>query len=136
MNGPRRSDRPVVPAKPPNDAGASAAEGVEGRGLAKGNPSQQIAPRAQDRVGARSALERVRQVAERDKQVRFTTLLHHVYNVERLKAAYHALKRDAAPGIDGETWRHYGEAHEENLADLSGRLKTSAGRSGMGGSRW
>src|SRR6266571_807113 len=128
MNGPGQSDRPVVPTKSPNNAGAPAAEEMEGRGLAKGNPSQQTAPRAQDRVGAPSALERVRQVAERDKQVRFTTLLHHVYNVDHLRAAYLALKRAAAAGIDGETWGHYGQALEENLADLSGRLKRGAYR--------
>src|SRR2546428_717761 len=123
-----QSDRPVVPAKFPNNAERSAAEGMEGRGLAKGNPSQQNAPRTLGRDGALSARARVREAAERDKQVRFTALLHHVYNVEHLRAAYHALKRDAAPGIDGETWRHYGEALEENLADLSGRLKRGAYR--------
>jgi len=123
-----QSDSPMVPTKFPNKAGRPAAEGMEGRGLAKGNPGQQTAPRAQDRVGAPSALERVRQVAERDKQVRFTTLLHHVYHVDHLRAAYFALKRDAAPGIDGETWQHYGEALEENLRDLSGRLARGAYR--------
>src|SRR6266446_4032769 len=128
MNGQGQSDRPVVPAKFPNKAGRPAAEGMEGRGLAKGNPNQQNAPRAQHRDGALSALERVREAAERDKTVRFTTLLHHVYNVEALRAAYYALKRDAAPGIDGETWEHYGEALEANLADLSGRLKRRAYR--------
>ena len=128
MNGQGQSDRPVVPAKSPNNADPSAAEGREGRGLAKGNPSRQNVPRAQDRDGTHRALERVREVAERDKTVRFTTLLHHVYNVEHLRAAYSALKRDAAPGIDGETWEHYGEALEENLADLSGRLKRRAYR--------
>ena len=102
MNGQGQSDRPVVPAKSPNNVERSAAEGMEGRGLAKGNPNRQNALRAQDRGGARSALERVREVAERDKTVRFT-LLHHVYNVEHLRAAYLALKREAAPGIDGET---------------------------------
>jgi retron-type reverse transcriptase len=50
--------------------------------------------------------------------VRFTALLHHIYDRERLKAAYYALKRDAAPGVDGETWRHYGEALEANLGPL------------------
>ena len=60
--------------------------------------------------------------------MRFTALLHHVYHIEHLRAAYHALKRDAAPGIDGETWKHYGEALEANLADLSGRLKRGAYR--------
>jgi group II intron reverse transcriptase/maturase len=101
---------------------------MEGRGLAKGNPSQQNAPRTPSREGVLSALERVRRAAERDKQVRFTALLHHVYNTDHLRAAYFALKRDAAPGIDGETWKHYGEALEANLADLSGRLKRGAYR--------
>src|SRR5438034_713330 len=128
MNGQGQSDRPVVPTKSPNNAGGSAAEGMEGRGLAKGNPNQQNAPRAQHRDGALSALERVRQAAERDKKVRFTALLHHVYNIEHLRVAYHALKRDAAPGIDGETWEHYGQALEANLADLSGRRKRRAYR--------
>ncbi len=123
-----QSDRPVVPRKSPNNAGGSAAEGMEGRGLAKGNPSQQNAPRTPSRDGVLSALERVRRAAERDKQVRFTALLHHVYNVEHLRAAYYALKRDAAPGIDGETWEHYGQALESHLADLSGRLKRGAYR--------
>jgi RNA-directed DNA polymerase len=123
-----QSDSPAVPTKFPNKAGEPAAEGMEGRGLAKGNPRQQTAPRAQDRVGALSALERVRQVAERDKQVRFTTLLHHVYHIDHLRRAYYALKREAAPGIDGETWQHYGEALEENLRDLSGRLARGAYR--------
>jgi group II intron reverse transcriptase/maturase len=101
---------------------------MEGRGLAKGNPSQPNALRTPSREGVLSALERVRRAAERDKQVRFTALLHHVYNVEHLRAAYSALKRDAAPGVDGETWEHYGQALEENLADLSGRLKRGAYR--------
>ena len=99
-----QSDSPVVPAKSPNNAGRPAAEGMEGRGLAKGNPSQQNAPRTQSRAGAPSALERVRDVAQRDKTVRFTALLHHIYDVERLRAAYFALQRDAAPGVDGERW--------------------------------
>jgi RNA-directed DNA polymerase len=128
MHGQGQSDRPVVPTKSPNKAGEPAAEGMEGRGLAKGNPSQQTAPRTQSRVGAPSALERVREAAERDKTVRFTTLLHHVYNVEHLRAAYFALKRAAAPGVDGQTWEHYGEALEANLADLSERLKRGAYR--------
>jgi RNA-directed DNA polymerase len=128
MNGQGQSDRPVVPTKSPNKAGRPAAEEMEGRGLAKGNPSQPPALRAQDRGGVAGALARVREVAVRDKTVRFTTLLHHVYRVDQLRTAYHALKRDAAPGVDGETWEHYGEALEANLADLSGRLKRGAYR--------
>jgi len=101
---------------------------MEGRGLAKGNSPQQNAPRTQGRAGAPRALERVREVAERDKTVRFTALLHHIANVGSLKAAYFRLKREAAPGVDGETWRHYGEALEGNLQALADRLQRGAYR--------
>jgi group II intron reverse transcriptase/maturase len=101
---------------------------MEGKGLAKGNPCQQNAPRTPGRAGVLSALERVRQAAGRDKELRFTALLHHVYHVETLRLAYLHLKRDAAPGVDGETWRHYGEALEANLQDLAARLKRGAYR--------
>ena len=75
------------------------AEGMEGRGLAKGNLRQQNAPRTPSRTGAPNALERVRQAASRDKEMRFTALLHHVYNLETMRAAYFSLKKDAAPGV-------------------------------------
>jgi len=70
----------------------------------------------------------VRQAAEGDRKQRFTALLHHVYDVEHLRTAYHALKRDAAAGIDGETWGHYGEGLEAHLQALAGRLKRGAYR--------
>ena len=70
-----------------------------------------------------SALKRVRQAAEADKTMRFTALLHHVYHIDALRMAYFHLKHEAAPGVDGETWRHYGQALEEHLQDLSERLK-------------
>jgi len=75
-----------------------------------------------------NAMERIRQAASRDRRMQFTTLWHHVYNAEHLGRAYFSLKRDAAPGMDGETWRHYGEDLEENLQDLAGRLKRGAYR--------
>jgi len=128
MNGRGKSDSSVLPQKPPNNVGQPAAEAVEGRGLAKGNTPERNALRTQSRAGAPSALERVRQVARKDRKQRFTALLHHVYEVARLRSAYFALKREAAPGVDGETWRHYGEALEENLRDLSERLKRGAYR--------
>jgi group II intron reverse transcriptase/maturase len=101
---------------------------MEGRGLAKGNLPQQNASRTPSREDALSAVERVRQAAEKDKTLRFTALLHHIYNLETLRTAYLSLKKEAAPGVDGETWRHYGEALEENLQDLSHRLKRGAYR--------
>jgi group II intron reverse transcriptase/maturase len=123
-----KSDRPVVPAKLPNNAEGSAAEAVEGRGRTKGNSQERNALRTQSRASAPSALERVRQVAREDRKQRFTALLHHVYDMERLRAAFFALKRDAAAGVDGETWRHYREQLEVNLQDLAGRLKRGAYR--------
>jgi RNA-directed DNA polymerase len=123
-----QSDRSVVPGKPSNNAEEPAAETVEGRGLAEGNSPKRNAPRTLSRAGVLSALERVRQAAKRDRKQRFTALLHHVYDVEQLRTAYHALKRDAAAGIDGETWEHYGEALEGNLQDLSERLQRGAYR--------
>ena len=128
MHGPGKSDRPVVPERSSNKAGQPVAEGREGRGLAKGNPSQQNASRTPRRNDALSALERVRQAAKKDKKLRFTALLHHIYNLDTLRRAYLSLKRQAAPGVDGETWRHYGEALEAKLRDLAERLKRGAYR--------
>jgi group II intron reverse transcriptase/maturase len=114
--------------KSPNKTGQPVAEEMEGRGLAKGNPRQQNAPRTRSREGAPSALERVRQAARTDRKRQFTALLHHIYDLETLRVAYLSLKREAAPGVDGVTWRHYGEALEENLQDLAARLKRGAYR--------
>jgi RNA-directed DNA polymerase len=127
-NGPGKSDRPTVPTKSPNNLGQLGAEGMEGSGLAKGNLQQQNASRTPSREDAPSELERVRQAAKKDNQLRFTALLHHIYNPEALRSAYFALKKDAAPGVDGETWRHYGETLGDNLQDLSHRLKRGAYR--------
>src|SRR5215472_13438291 len=127
-NGLGKSDSPTVPGKSPNKAGQPAAEGMEGKRLAKGNPPQQNASRTPSRKDAPSALERVRQAAGKDKKLQFTALLHHIYNLETLRMAYLSLKKEAAPGVDGETWRHYGEELERNLQDLSDRLKRGAYR--------
>src|SRR5271170_6488079 len=124
----RKSDKPVLPMKSSNKTGPPAAERMEGRGWTKGNPQQQNASRTPSRSDALSALERIRQAAKEDKQVRFTALFHHVYALETLRMAYLSLKREAAPGVDGETWRHYGEDLEDNLHELSHRLKRGAYR--------
>lgn len=127
MNGPRKSDRPVVPATPSNKADVEAAERGEGRGLAKENSDQQNASRTQSRTSASSALDRVRQVAARDKTVKFTALLHHV-SVDLLRAAFGALRKKAAPGIDGVTWEQYEADLEGNLQALHARLHRGAYR--------
>jgi len=99
------------------------AEGLEGRRLAKRNSPQASTLRTQGRTRAQAALGRVRQAAEQKKGERFTALLHHIYAIDTLRAAFYELERDAAPGVDGQTWEHYGEALEANLAELSDRLR-------------
>jgi hypothetical protein len=79
MDGRGKSDGSIRPGKPPNKAGEPAAEAAEGREPAKGSPPERSAPRTQSRAGALSALERVRQAAEKDRRQRFTALLHHIY---------------------------------------------------------
>jgi len=128
MNADGKSDRPVIPTKSPNKAEGTAAEAMEGRGRTKGNLLEGNTLRTQGRDGVHSALERVRQAAKEDRKQRFTALLHHVYDIDRLRRAFLAIKRDAAAGVDGETWEHYREGLEGNLQDLSLQLKRGAYR--------
>ena len=99
--------------KGPGEGDGALTEGMEGRGWAKGNAGLQNTPRAQNRESVSSAWDRIRQAAGTDKGRRFTTLLHHVYKLETLSEAYFSLKREAAPGVDGETWQSYGEQLEQ-----------------------
>jgi RNA-directed DNA polymerase len=128
MYGDGKSDTSVGPEKLPNNAVEPAAEAAEGREVAKGNTLERTTRRTLSRERVPSALERVRHAARREKKMRFTALLHHVYAIDRLRSAYYALKREAAPGIDGETWTHYGEQLEAHLHDLAERLKRGAYR--------
>lgn len=130
MHGRGKSDSPIVPGKSQNNIEEPRADAMEGRGLAKENPREQNASRTQSRSGsgAPSALERIREAAQKDEKQRFTSLFHHVVDAERLRAAFQALKQDAAAGVDGETWRHYAQDLEANLQDLTERLKRGAYR--------
>src|SRR5512132_863521 len=121
MNEGGKSDERVVPAKPANKAAGAAAESVEGRRSAEGNTASKTRPGRRAGHGAPSALDRVREVAVRDKEARFTALLHHV-DLDRLRAAYRAMSPKAAPGADGVTWAAYGQDLEANLQDLHRRL--------------
>jgi RNA-directed DNA polymerase len=128
MNRSEESDRPIVSMKRPNKAGQPAAEAVERRGLVEGNALQRDTLRIQGRARVKQALERIRQAAEREKGGKLTSLLHHIYSVDTLREGYYRLEREAAPGVDGRTWRQYGEELESNLQDLSGRLARGAYR--------
>ena len=97
MHGYGKSDSPTVLTKPSNQAEDSVAEVVEGRGLTKENTEQQNTSRTRCRTtDVPSALDRVRQVAVRNKEERFSALLHHV-TIERLRAAFLAVKRCGGP---------------------------------------
>ena len=118
-----KSDRFVVPANPPNKAARAAAEVGEERKRAKGNTDSKTHPGHSAGTDASSALGRVREVAQRDKDARFTALLHHV-TLFRLRAAYWAISPKAAPGVDQVTWTDYGQNLEANLRDLHDRVQS------------
>src|SRR3984957_2745984 len=117
MHGHGKSDSAIVAAKPTNNAGQPAAEPVERRAGAKGNASQQSTRRAQDRESVSQALGRIRQAARERKKERFTSLLHHL-SIELLRLAFFALKREAAPGVDGLIWRDYEADLDRRIEDL------------------
>jgi RNA-directed DNA polymerase len=119
MNGHGKSDSPVVLTKPPNKD--LSAEVVEGRGLAEGSTDDPTRAGHRAGVGVPSGLDRVREVARKDKAARFTALLHHV-DLPRLWAAYTAINPKAAPGADQVTWDAYGQNLSENLQDLHERV--------------
>src|SRR5215475_9839608 len=125
MHGRGKSDSAIVAVKPTNKAERSAAEPVEPRAGTKGNVGQQSTCRAQSRVSVSQALERIRQAAKARKKEKFTSLFHHI-SIALLAEAFSELKEDAAPGIDGLTWREYGLNLERNLEDLHARIHRGA----------
>src|SRR5271157_3329324 len=126
-HGHGESDSAIVAGKPTNRAERSAAEPVEPRAEAEGNAIQQSTGRAQSRETVSQALVRIRQAARQRKKEKFTALLHHI-SIEALGMAFFALKRDAAPGVDGLTWRTYEADLDRNLTDLHERVHRGAYR--------
>jgi len=127
MNEPKKSDLAEVASKPANKIARAIAESAERRVGTKGNANQQSTDRTQCRARVSQALERVRQVARTRKRERFTALLHHV-SVDLLRMSFYALKRQAAPGVDGVTWEDYELRLESNLHDLHARVHRGAYR--------
>jgi RNA-directed DNA polymerase len=121
MHAGGESDGCVLPTKCPNKGGQPSAEGMEGRQPAKENTGQATAPRTQSRISELSDLLGVRKAARKDKRTRFTALLHHV-SVDLLRDSYYALKREAAPGVDGVSWKEYETGLDEKLEDLHSRI--------------
>jgi RNA-directed DNA polymerase len=117
-----KSDPAVVAMKPANKAERSVAEPVEQRAGTEGNADQQHTGRTQRRETVSQVLARIRQAARQRKKERFTTLFHHI-NLELLRDAFFALKREAAPGVDGLTWQDYAANLETSLKDLHARVQ-------------
>src|SRR3984893_10408971 len=115
------SDGRVLPTKCPNKDGKPSAEGTEERRPTKQNTGQATASQMQSWVNALDGLRRVREAAKRDKRLRFTALLHHV-SVALLSNSFYALKREAAPGVDGLTWQEYETDLDKRLEDLHSRV--------------
>ena len=107
----------VVPAKCPNKDGKPPLEGAEGRRPTRENTEQTTASQTQSWGDALSGLRRVREAAKKGKRLQFTTLLHHV-SVHLLQNSFYSLKREAAPGVDGLTWKQYETDLDKRLEDL------------------
>jgi len=125
MHEPEKSDPVVVAVKSANNTEQSVAEPVEPRTGTKGNANQQSTRRAQDRESVSQALERVRLAARRGEKEKFTSLLHHV-DPEMLRTSFYALKRNAAPGVDGMTWDTYEQGLDRRIEDLHARVQSGA----------
>jgi RNA-directed DNA polymerase len=127
MHADGKSDGRVVPKKPPNNDGPPTSAEVEGRRPTKGNLLPTATPPTQSGIGVSPGLKRVREVARKDKKARFTALLHHV-TADELTRSFYALKRQAAPGIDGVTWQQYEVGLGDRIADLLRRVQAGTYR--------
>jgi RNA-directed DNA polymerase len=110
-----------------NNDGKPSAEREEERPLIKENTHQPSTPLTQSEVGVSQGLAGVRKAARENKEMKFTALLHHM-TAELLRESFYALKRKAAPGVDGVTWSEYETGLEERLVDLHGRVHRGAYR--------
>src|ERR1700686_2515273 len=127
MHGREKSDPAIVAGKPTNKVASATAEPVEPRAGAEGNAGQQNTHRTQGRECVSHGLDRVRQAARQRKKEKFTALLHHV-DVDLLRESFFALKRKAAPGVDGLTWQAYAADLDRKLTDLHARVHRGAYR--------
>jgi RNA-directed DNA polymerase len=110
-----------------NKEDLSSAEAGEGRVRAKENIAQSNTSPTQSGERMSRGLRGVREVAKARKQERFTALLHHL-STDLLRDSFYALKRQAAPGVDGVTWQEYEDGLEGRIADLHSRVHRGAYR--------
>jgi len=121
------SDNGRVPMNHSNKDGKLLAESEEGRPLVKENIRQPNTYSTQSEKRVSQGLMNVREAARGNKEMKFTALLHHL-TVDLLRASFYALKRKAAPGVDGVTWQEYETGLEDRLLDLHGRVHRGAYR--------
>jgi group II intron reverse transcriptase/maturase len=121
------SDSGIVPMNHSNKDGRPLAEGEEGRTLIEENTHQLSTRSTQSEIRVSQGLAGVRKAAREQKEMKFTALLHHL-TVDLLRDSFYALKRKAAPGVDGVTWREYEAGLEDRLADLHSRVHRGAYR--------
>jgi hypothetical protein len=121
------SDCAIVPMKLTNKEGKSSAESAEGRVRTKENDAHLNTDPTQSGATVSQGLGGVRHAARARKQERFTALLHHL-TIDLLRESYYALKREAAPGVDGVSWQQYEQGLVERLTDLHGRVHRGAYR--------
>ena len=127
MNGMKKSDSSIVPAKPANKVERSTAELVEGYDGTKRNAELQSTVRTQSREAVTQAQARIRGAVTRNEKEKLTALLHHV-SIDVLRWAFFNLKKQAAPGVDGLTWADYAADLDRNLTDLHARVHSGAYR--------
>ncbi len=94
---------------------------MEGRALTERNTMKNTTVRSQDRVAVSFGLDGVRRKAESDRSIKFTSLLHHV-TATLLRESYYHLRKDAASGVDDETWYEYYEGHWDRIENLRERI--------------
>jgi retron-type reverse transcriptase len=110
-----------------NKDGKPLAENEEGRPLIKENTGLPNTPPTQSGARVSQGLAGVRKAAKENRGMKFTALLHHL-TVDLLREGFYALKRKAAPGIDGTTWQEYQTGLEGRLVDLHSRVHRGAYR--------
>ena len=123
----KQSDAGILAVKSANKGAEASAESMERRAATKGNLQSTGTVRTQSRGAVSPGAERIRQFVRRNPKEKLTALLHHI-TPEALEQAYLALKRDAAAGVDGMTWREYGDELAERLLDLHDRVHRGAYR--------
>jgi RNA-directed DNA polymerase len=127
MNGRKKSDSSIVPAKPANKVERSTAELVEGDDGTNRNAELQSTVRTQSREAVSQAQARIRGAVIRNEKEKLTALLHHV-SIDVLRWAFFNIKKQAAPGVDGLTWVDYAADLDRNLTDLHARVHSGAYR--------